>query len=81
MLFCTLAGYAFAKHQFPYKGLLFALLLSTMLIPGAVLLVPGFLLIRDLGWINSFLALIVPHLSSRSASSWRGSSSRRSRTT
>ena len=63
LFFCTLAGYAFAKHQFRLKNFFFMLLLSTMLIPGSVLLVPGFLLMRDFGWLNSFLPLIVPGLS------------------
>ena len=63
MLLCALAGFAFAKHEFPYKRFLFSALLSTMLIPGAVLLVPGFLLMRDFGWLDTFLPLIVPNLS------------------
>ncbi len=62
MFFCTLAGYAFAKHKFPYRDALFLFLLSTMLIPGTVLLVPGFLLMRDFGWLNTFLPLIIPNL-------------------
>ncbi len=62
LFFCSLAGYAFAKHDFKYKNIFFLFLLSTMLIPGSVLLVPGFLLMRDFGWLNSFLPLIVPGL-------------------
>jgi multiple sugar transport system permease protein len=62
LFFCSLSGYAFAKHNFPYKNALFLFLLSTMLIPGTVLLVPGFLLMRDFGWLNTFLPLIVPGL-------------------
>jgi len=62
MLLCALAGYAFAKHEFKYKRPLFLLLLSTMLIPHSVLLVPGFLLMRDFGWLNTFWPLIVPNL-------------------
>jgi multiple sugar transport system permease protein len=62
LFFCTLAGYAFAKHRFPGKNLLFLILLSTMMIPGAVLLVPSFLLYRDLGWLDTWAPLIVPGL-------------------
>lgn len=62
MFFCALAGFAFAKYRFRHRELLFWLLLSTMLIPGAVLLVPSFLLMRDFGWLNTFWPLIVPHL-------------------
>ncbi|MCX6128610.1 MAG: carbohydrate ABC transporter permease [Proteobacteria bacterium] len=64
MLLCPLAGYAFAKHRFPGRDKIFFLLLSTMMIPGAVLLVPNFLLARDFGWINTYLPLIVPGLGS-----------------
>ncbi len=60
IFFCTLSGYAFAKHRFPHRETLFMFLLSTMLIPGTVLLVPGFLLMRDFGWLNTFAPLIVP---------------------
>lgn len=62
MFFCTLAGYAFAKHNFPGKNVIFMSLLATMMIPGSVLLVPGFLLLRDFGWLDSWLPLIVPGL-------------------
>lgn len=62
LFFCTLAGYAFAKHKFPGKDLLFLVLLATMMIPGAVLLVPGFLLFRDLGWLDTWAPLIIPGL-------------------
>lgn len=62
MFFCTLAGYAFAKHRFPGRNALFLTLLATMMIPGSVLLVPSFLLMRDFGWLNTWLPLIVPGL-------------------
>ncbi len=62
LFFCTLAGYAFSKHRFPGRDALFMLLLSTMMIPGAVLLVPSFLLYRDLGWLDTWIPLIVPGL-------------------
>lgn len=62
VLFCAMAGYAFAKHRFPGKEGLFLALLSTMMIPGTVLLVPGFLLFRDFGWLDTFAPLIIPGL-------------------
>jgi multiple sugar transport system permease protein len=62
MFFCTLAGYAFAKHRFVGREAIFLTLLATMMIPGAVLLVPSFLLFRDLGWLDTWLPLIVPGL-------------------
>lgn len=60
MILCPLAGYAFAKHRFPGRDFIFVGLLSTMMIPGTVLLVPGFLLFRDFGWLDTWLPLIVP---------------------
>ena len=62
MLLCTMAGYAFAKHRFPGRDAIFMVLLSTMMIPGSVLLVPSFLLLRDFGWLDTWLPLIVPGL-------------------
>lgn len=62
MFFCTLSGYAFAKHAFPGRDALFLTLLATMMIPGAVLLVPSFLMFRDFGWLDTWLPLIVPGL-------------------
>ncbi len=55
------AGYAFARMRFPGKEIIFALMLGTMMIPGAVTLIPGYVLIvKYLGWGNSYWALIVP---------------------
>ncbi|MDZ7361359.1 MAG: carbohydrate ABC transporter permease [candidate division KSB1 bacterium] len=62
MFFCTLAGYAFSKHRFPGREKIFAAILATMMVPGSVLLVPSFLLMRDFGWLNTYLPLIVPSL-------------------
>ena len=62
LFFCTLAGYAFAKHRFPGKNAFFMVLLATMMIPGAVLMIPGFLLFRDFGWLDTWAPLIVPGL-------------------
>lgn len=60
LIFCPLAGYAFTKHSFPGRDKIFVTLLTTMMVPGTVLLVPGFLLARDFGWLNTWLPLIVP---------------------
>jgi multiple sugar transport system permease protein len=55
-----LAGYAFAMMEFPGKGVLFVLYLSTMMIPFEVVLVPNFATINALGWQDTYAALIVP---------------------
>jgi len=60
LFFTALGGYGFAKFEFRGKKLLFALLLATMIIPGAVMMVPSFVIMRKLGWVDTFLPLIVP---------------------
>lgn len=58
---CSLAAYGFARFRAPGRDLLFMLLLSTMMVPGIVTLIPTFVAFSKLGWINTFLPLIVPH--------------------
>lgn len=62
MFFCSLAGYAFAKLRFPGREAIFLAMISSMMIPWQVNLVPGFVIIKELGWLNSFWALIIPKL-------------------
>jgi multiple sugar transport system permease protein len=59
---CSLAGYAFAKHRFYGKDKIFLLLLSAIMIPYQVNLIPGFIIVKKLGWLNSFNALIIPNM-------------------
>jgi ABC-type glycerol-3-phosphate transport system permease component len=60
LFFCALGGYGFAKFKFPGQGFLFAFLLGTMVIPSAVTLVPIYIIMRDLKWIDTFWPLIIP---------------------
>jgi len=62
LIVCSLVAYAFAFIRFPGRDLLFNLLLITMMIPFIVQLIPIFLLFDRLGWVNTFLPLIVPRL-------------------
>ena len=68
LIFSTLAAYAFARMEFPGKGLLFALLLSTLMLPEAVTWVPNFITVSWLGkvgpipWINNWPALTIPFM-------------------
>lgn len=62
LLASALAAYAFARLRFPGREALFGALLATMMIPGAVTMVPQFILFRELRWIDSFRPLIVPGL-------------------
>jgi multiple sugar transport system permease protein len=57
---CSLAAYGFARFKFPGRGLFFALCLGLLMIPFQAILIPEFLLIRSLGWRNTFAALIIP---------------------
>jgi len=70
VVFCTLAAYAFARMSFPGKGFLFALLLSTLMLPDAITWVPNFITVSWLGrispipWINNWPALTIPFMAS-----------------
>lgn len=57
---CAMAGYAFAKVPFRGRNFLFAVVLATAFVPNEVTIIPEYLLMRQLGWINTFLPLIVP---------------------
>lgn len=60
VLTSSLVAFGFARLRFPARSALFILLLSTMMLPDVVLLVPQFILFRQLGWIDTLLPLIVP---------------------
>lgn len=60
----TLAGYAFARLRFPLRGFLFYVFLGVMMIPVQVVLVPLYILLAYLGWIDTYQALTVPFLMS-----------------
>lgn len=55
-----LVGYSFARLNWPGKNLFFGLLISTMMLPDVITLVPRFIMFRSFGWIDTFLPLIVP---------------------
>lgn len=60
VLSCSLVAFAFARLRFPGRDFLFMLLLSTMMIPHQVTLIPTFALFQKLGWVGTYLPLIVP---------------------
>ena len=64
LLTASLGAYAFARLQFPGRDKLFLLYLATMMIPSQVTLVPLFVMVARVGWIDNYAALIVPGLSS-----------------
>ncbi|NMO97392.1 carbohydrate ABC transporter permease [Paenibacillus lemnae] len=57
---CTLAGYAFAKFEFPLKKTLFVFVIGTMLVPAQLGVLPLYVIMAKLQWIDSYKALIVP---------------------
>ncbi|MEV0347802.1 carbohydrate ABC transporter permease [Nonomuraea sp. NPDC050680] len=60
MVFCPLAGYAFAKYTFPGKNALFGVVMLTLMLPTLVLIIPLLLEMSSLGWVNTYQALILP---------------------
>ncbi len=58
----AMAAYAFARLTFPGRDKLFFAYLATMMIPGSVTMIPVFVIMKNLGWINSYQALIIPGL-------------------
>lgn len=60
LLTCSMAAYAFARIRFPFRDTIFILFLATLMIPHQVTIIPTYLIMRDLGWLDTHLALIVP---------------------
>ncbi|MBO1304743.1 carbohydrate ABC transporter permease [Enterococcus sp. 669A] len=61
-LLCALAAYAFARLEFPFRNFLFVLLLSILMVPGQIFLIPQYLVIQKLGLLNTIPALFLPGL-------------------
>jgi multiple sugar transport system permease protein len=62
LFLCSLAAYAFARIDFPGRNILFMLALSVLMVPGQVFLLPQYMIMVDLGWLNTLQAVIVPGL-------------------
>ncbi|MBD7951459.1 carbohydrate ABC transporter permease [Oerskovia sp. NPDC056781] len=62
IVFCSMVGYALAKMRFPGKKVLFALVMLTLMVPGVVTLVPMFVLVSNMGLVNTYPALVLPFL-------------------
>jgi multiple sugar transport system permease protein len=62
LLFCSLTGYSLAKFRFPGRRVIFLFILSTMMVPFNVIVVPLYAVVRSLGWIDTPQALIVPFM-------------------
>jgi len=62
LLFNSMAGYALARLHFPGNKFWFFLILAVLMIPGQITLIPTFLILKNLGWLNSYQGLIVPNI-------------------
>ncbi len=61
ILFNSMAGYALARIRFPGNKIWFFLILAVLMIPGQITLIPSFLILKNLGWLNSYQGLIIPN--------------------
>lgn len=61
LLSCSMAAYAFSRLHFVGRKLFFALTLATLMLPGHVLLIPQYIVFAKLGWLNTYLPLVVPN--------------------
>lgn len=62
ILFCSMAGYALAKFRFVGRQFFFILILSTLMLPLEVTMVPLFLIIKEFNWQNTYFGIIIPFL-------------------
>jgi multiple sugar transport system permease protein len=60
--FCAMGGYAFARLRFPGRELLFGILIAALMVPGIFTLLPNFVLVRDLGLLNTVWGMVAPSL-------------------
>ncbi|WP_433728774.1 carbohydrate ABC transporter permease [Actinoplanes sp. CA-051413] len=61
-LFCAMAGYAFARLRFPGRDLTFAVVISALMVPPIFTLLPNFVLVKDLGLINTMAGMVAPSI-------------------
>jgi multiple sugar transport system permease protein len=62
LLACALTAYAFARISFRFRGVFFALMIASLLLPHHVVLIPQYVMFRELGWIDTYLPFVVPKL-------------------
>jgi len=60
VLTCSLAAFAFSRIEWPGRDTIFLLYLGTLMVPGAVTMIPNYLILQHIGWLNSFFGLIIP---------------------
>ncbi len=62
VLFCTMAAYGFARIEFPFKNAIFIVMLSILMVPGQIFLLPQYLIIQKMGLLNTLPGLFLPNL-------------------
>ncbi|MEI2422205.1 carbohydrate ABC transporter permease, partial [Arthrospira platensis SPKY2] len=62
LFFCAMVGYVLATLRFPFKNLIFVLILSTLMVPTEMLVIPWFVMSVEFGWVNSYWGLMFPGL-------------------
>ena len=67
LLFASMAGYAFAKKRFPGREIMFWAFLATLMVPFQATLIPSYILVSRLDWVDSYWGLIVPTLANSQA--------------
>lgn len=60
LILCSLAAYSFACLRFPFKNVIFLALLAVLMVPSQVVMIPSFVIMRELNWLDTFYVLIVP---------------------
>ena len=60
--FCSMAAYGFARIDFPFKNIIFVIILSVLMVPGQIFLIPQYLIIQKMGLLDTIPALFIPNL-------------------
>lgn len=67
LLSCSVVAFGFARFDFPLKKLFFGLMLTTMMLPNSVMLIPRYIMYRQMGWLDTYLPFFIPNLFATSA--------------
>jgi multiple sugar transport system permease protein len=62
VLFCAAGAYAFARFRFPFRKAVFGIYVAALMVPGIVTTIPNFILMRQLGWLNTYMGIMAPAL-------------------
>lgn len=62
MFFSAVLGYIFARKEFPFRDIIFWMMMAVIMLPSQLLIIPRYIMFSDFGWINTYLPLIVPEI-------------------